>query len=134
MGTDAHPPGDCPTCGAVGKCPQCKGAGMVDWLRPDAEPFLVVRPCDGIRGPCPCCNEGAASVWMLAYRKVRNAGLCPTHGTKLALARANDESVTASCDTCAAEGHPWVFTARKGRVPFKAFVALMVDAAREPAS
>lgn len=123
----AAPParkGRCVNCG-VATCPACKGLERRAWLRPDAEPMLVVQPRDAILGPCPQCMEGSAQVWLQEYREHRNAGRCPTHHTALTLAWVDATKISARCPACEAEGHPWVFRATKGKKPFKAFAAIV---------
>jgi hypothetical protein len=116
--------GRCSACG-VGRCPTCDGAGRRAWLRPDATPSFVVHPRDAILGPCPMCCESEAAEWLKGYRTRRNVGRCPSHDTALALSKEEDGQISASCPTCATEGHPWVFRVAKGKKPFKAFSALL---------
>ncbi len=117
----------CTACG-VGRCPVCDGSGRREWLRPDATPSFTVQSHDTIFGPCPQCCESEASTWLGDYRARRNAGLCPTHNTSLVLARVEGGSISASCPTCASEGHPWVFVVAKGKKPFKALSAILAAA------
>lgn len=123
----AAPParvGRCVNCG-VATCPACKGLGRRAWLRPDAEPMFVVQPRDAIIGPCPQCMEASARVWLQEYREHRNAGRCPSHHTPLTLAWVDATKISARCPACEVEGHPWAFTAMKGKKPFKAFAAIV---------